>query len=219
MHLSGTLTTVCRNLQELLVNDYELGPSLEGWTLHHANSISSDGNVIVGYGSNPDGRIEAWRVVLSELSTTLVGDYDMNGLLDSGDIDLLSLAIREGREELTFDLNSDGLVDQNDHRLWVEDVFGTLFGDADLDRNVDFADFLRLSESFGMPGGWAEGDFDGNSLVEFADFTSLSANYGAEVAAATVAAVPEPTSRLMFGFATLGLTWCSRRARVVAARA
>jgi hypothetical protein len=49
-----------RNLRELLVTDFGLGPSLTGWTLIEARAISGDGLSIVGYGLNPSGFPEAW---------------------------------------------------------------------------------------------------------------------------------------------------------------
>ncbi|MEM1041122.1 MAG: T9SS type A sorting domain-containing protein [Bacteroidota bacterium] len=38
---------------------------LSGWTLREATGISADGTVIVGYGVNPNGNLEAWRADLS----------------------------------------------------------------------------------------------------------------------------------------------------------
>ncbi len=55
-----------RNLQDVLTNDY--GLDLTGWTLEEANGISDDGRVIVGYGDNPAGQTQAWRVVIPEPS-------------------------------------------------------------------------------------------------------------------------------------------------------
>ncbi len=47
------------------------GLDLTGWTLSRANAISDDGRVIAGYGTNPDGNLEAWRAVLP-------GDFTLN---------------------------------------------------------------------------------------------------------------------------------------------
>ena len=44
-----------------------------------------------------------------------------------------------------FDINEDGHVSEADRVLWVRELAGTNFGDADLDKAVDFADFLTLS--------------------------------------------------------------------------
>jgi probable HAF family extracellular repeat protein len=53
-----------RDLQDLLVSGFALGPQLGGWHLASATDISDDGRTIVGYGLNPDGHFEAWLVRL-----------------------------------------------------------------------------------------------------------------------------------------------------------
>lgn len=49
-----------RSLKEVLESDYDL--DLTGWTLVAALDISSDGRVIVGFGTNPNGDTEGWWV-------------------------------------------------------------------------------------------------------------------------------------------------------------
>ena len=77
-------------------------------------------------------------------------------------------------------------------------------GDANLDDEVNFADFLILSENFGQDGAWREGDFDGDGTVRFPDFLALSENFGGATNA-TTAAVPEPTAVSIVLFGLLGL--------------
>ena len=132
---------------------------------------------------------------LRPIPEPLRGDFDMDGDLDANDIDLLSLDVHTGGGDLTFDLNDDGLVDQEDRNAWVENVFGTFFGDADLNKTIELADFLSLANGFDMPGGWANGDFDGNGTVLFPDFLLLSSNFGKSATA--VAAVPEPNAAML----------------------
>jgi probable HAF family extracellular repeat protein len=74
-----------RNLQDVLINDYGLGASLTGWTLHEASAISADGKFITGYATNPTGGIEGWLVNLAASSPTLDGDYNGNGIVDAAD--------------------------------------------------------------------------------------------------------------------------------------
>ena len=78
-----------RNLKEVLTNDYGLDLS-DWWDLDSATGISDDGTVIVGYGTNPDGHIEAFRVVLPEPSTLV-------GLLTAAGLALLACAWRRRR--------------------------------------------------------------------------------------------------------------------------
>ena len=66
-------------------------------------------------------------------------------------------------------------------------------GDANLDGDVSFPDFVLLADNFGQTGGWGQGDFDADGQVQFPDFVILADNYG-QVAAA---AVPEPWAMLL----------------------
>lgn len=125
------------------------------------------------------------------IAVTNRGDYNNNGVLDAPDIDLLSEAVVFGGTSL-FDLTGDGSVDNADREFWLSELADTDFGDANLDHQVDFADFLTLSAAFSKNGGWAMGDFDGNRGVDFADFLLLSANFGQT--AGVVTTIPEPSN-------------------------
>jgi hypothetical protein len=138
------------------------------------------------------------------------GDFNADQALTATDIDLLSAAVLDGSHDALFDLNSDGEVNQLDRNIWVTDIAGTFFGDADLNKEVAFADFLSLSSNFSEPGGWASGDFDGSGDVQFPDFLLLSANFGNSATA--VAAVPEPSASLLI---VVGLVSLVRRRWIV----
>lgn len=142
----------------------------------------------------------------------IVGDFNSNGELDAGDIDLLSIEVVAGTNAAAFDLTGVNSVDQEDRVYWVETLKGTHFGDVDLDGLVNFTDFLALSGAFGKSLGWAHGDMDGNQFVDFADFLSLSGNFG-EGELFEVQTVPEPQGP----WTLLGLLgscgWLSRRCR------
>ena len=83
-----------------------------------------------------------------------------------------------------------------------------------MDGDVDFADFLTLSENFGQrvsrTTGWGLGDFDGNGQVEFPDFLALSSNFGG-AANASASSVPEPTAGSIALFSLLGLIGFRKR--------
>ena len=131
----------------------------------------------------------------------LIGDFSGNDILDIADIDLLAAAIRDHNVHPQFDVNRNGIVDQEDHAYWVSDLKHTWMGDADLDGNVNFADFVTLANHFDGPGGWGQGDFNADGIVQFPDFAILASNYGMTSTAVAVA-VPEPCSSvlLMIGF-------------------
>lgn len=94
-------------------------------------------------------------------------------------VDRIFEAIRNGTEDDEHDWNDDNRVDQADVDFLLQDVFHTRRGDATLDGNVDFEDFLRLAANFGeQDAGWHDGDFDGDGIAGFADFLLLSAAFG-----------------------------------------
>jgi hypothetical protein len=55
-----------RVFQDVLAEDYGLDSELNGWTLREVVDISSDGRAIVGNGINPQGKRQAWIVVVPE---------------------------------------------------------------------------------------------------------------------------------------------------------
>ena len=76
-----------------------------------------------------------------------------------------------------MDLDASGVVDAADVMLFLQEI-DSVVGDANLDRTVDFADFLILSTSFGSTDAtWSDGDFSCNGSVGFDDFLMLSANF------------------------------------------
>ena len=68
----------------------------------------------------------------------------------------------------------------------------TFAGDAELNFDVQFGDFVALADSFGQGGKtWQDGDFTGDGTVQFDDFVILANNFGMSkpMAAPAVSAV------------------------------
>lgn len=154
-----------------------------------------DGTTCAPFGSLPGCDLTFSLLAAGDPPVGLFGDFDMNGLIEAEDIDILSAEVRNSSTDLTFDLNDDGSIDPGDRTAWVDGV-GTLFGDADLNGVVAFADFLALAQNFGLDAGWGQGDFDGDATIRFADFLVLAQNFGLSANAASAVAVPEPASFL-----------------------
>ena len=108
------------------------------------------------------------------------GDFDADGKLGHSDLQLLRAGFTEEEPaDSHLDLTADGIVDQADVVVWVRELANTHLGDADLDGDVDFSDFLRFSQNFGASDAlWAQGDFDGDGHVSFPDFLVLSRDFG-----------------------------------------
>ena len=56
-----------RSLQSVLTTQY--GLDLTGWTLNEATAISSNGQYITGFGTDPNGNTQAWLVHIPEPNT------------------------------------------------------------------------------------------------------------------------------------------------------
>jgi probable HAF family extracellular repeat protein len=78
------------NLRDVLVNEYGMSDQLAGWNLGkpvggqdaQVRGLSTDGNVIVGYGLNPSGQTEAYRISLT--SSSAVPEPSILALLCAG---------------------------------------------------------------------------------------------------------------------------------------
>ena len=143
------------------------------------------------------------------VAPALRGDFDGDMELTSRDIDLLTLAIQQGRFEPRFDLSQDDTLSLADTHVLVEELMATFPGDADLNQTVDFRDFLTLARNFGQIGGWRQGDFDSTGDIQFPDFLLLAQHFGqTQAAAATV--IPEPSAWVLC-LAFVGLLRLRRR--------
>lgn len=141
-----------------------------------------------------------------------IGDVDGIPGLTNTDLDLLIERVLEDSGSPSdlrlFDLSRDGRIEQADLSIWVTDLKGTHFGDADLNGEVDFSDFLALANNFGERGDWAQGDFNASGDVEFNDFLVLAQNFGK--VGSSVESVPEPSSLFLIAF-PLALLFAMRR--------
>lgn len=144
--------------------------------------------------------------------SNLTGDYNTDGVLDVADIDKLSRKVRENTHKLAFDLNTDGLVDFEDRRIWVEDLANTYFGDSNLDGVFDSADLVEVfaageyEDGISANSSWSEGDWDGDGEFGTSDLVlAFSADGYDRGPRQPIADVPEPRSivLLALGFAIL----------------
>jgi len=166
----------------------EVSPTLspDGSTLYVSANLSSTAIVL------------SWDVYAS--SILVMGDFDGNGLLTAGDLELLSEEIRAGTNDPALDLNADALVDTSDRDAWVHDLKSTYFGDANLDGEFNSGDLIavfqagKYEDSDPMNATWATGDWNGDADFDSGDLI-LAFQDGAfeQGPRAAVATVPEPS--------------------------
>ena len=105
-----------------------------------------------------------------------LGDVNHDGPADAADID--AVYAHFGDATGRYDLNGNGSVNQTDVDYLVRSVLQTGYGDTNMDRKIDFADFQVLLDHWQNSGqGWANGDFTGNGTVDFGDFQRLLDNW------------------------------------------
>ena len=147
-------------------------------TLQANDNLVADGN----RKSTVTFSVSSADVFYDQLPVPAVGvrviddDFNRDGVVDSEDID--SLFAELGSQRNRFDLDDDASLGQGDVDFLVRNLLGTNYGDSNLDGQVDFQDFLKLSANFGRKAKWAGGDFNGDGEVSFEDFLLMSQNFG-----------------------------------------
>jgi len=104
--------------------------------------------------------------------------------------------------------------------LLLQEADLLLPGDADNDKDVDYADLANLAGNFGTSAGaqWATGDFNADGQVDAFDFITLKRNFGQGIAQPLTASAPEPASVLILAAGSMVIrhrrkTAFSRRGR------
>ena len=102
------------------------------------------------------------------LASELSGDFNGDGTLDAGDINLLFAEIRNGTNDAAYDLNDDSLVNAADRDVLVKTLIGADYGDANLDGVFDSNDLVTIfiagefEDGVALNSGWETGDWDGD---------------------------------------------------------
>ncbi len=134
-------------------------------------------------------------------ATDLVIRFEVHNTFPNEIVAIDNVRILSGTA-LPGDCNGDGVVNIQDANCTPGDQLdaflasldpASLRGDADGDGQVQFSDFVILSENFTMDGQYTDGDFDKDGVVQFSDFVILSESFG-QMGGAVASAVPEPNT-------------------------
>ena len=119
-------------------------------------------------------------------------------------IDELTTAIRDGSNDLQFDINRDANVDAADRDFLIEYILNTLPGDSDLDGYFSSSDFVTAFRAGnyekGIPDSatWTSGDWNGDGQFTTNDFVAAFQSGRYEEPQLAVSVVPEPSSQFRF---------------------
>ncbi|MCA9262989.1 MAG: right-handed parallel beta-helix repeat-containing protein [Planctomycetales bacterium] len=112
-------------------------------------------------------------------------DYDLNGTLNTADVDALAAAISAGNPSDLLDLTGNAILDDADLDVWLA-LAGlanlasrTLYarGDANLDGSVDGIDFgIWFDHHFQPTTAWSLGDFNADGVTDGVDFDLWNRN-------------------------------------------
>ncbi len=167
------------------------------------SGLSAIGTVRPAFAARTGGAYDNYEIdnfLMTGAATTLPGDYNMDGVVDTADIDLQAVAMKTPTQDLaTFDENGDGTINELDRTIWVTDHAKTWYGDANFDGVFSTDDLVAVFaagkyETGGMAV-WAEGDWTGDMVFDSGDLVAAFSDGGFELGPRpAVSAVPEPSS-------------------------
>ena len=133
-----------------------------------------------------------------ESASELPGDYAVDRELNPDDLRKLDAVIARQINKVPFDLDRSGQVDKQDRLYWIEKLWNSYVGDANLDGAFDTADFVLVFQAGHYEDDladaiWETGDWNGDHHFDTADFVLAFQRGGYEEGPRTGAlAVPEP---------------------------
>ncbi len=136
-------------------------------------------------------------------TAVIPGDFNDDGFVDDGDIDVLC----DNLGDDDFDLDGDADADEDDLIYLIENLVeladgsgrvGTKQGDFNLDGVVNATDLAIMKTHFGQSSmGWADGNANCDDVIDATDLANLKVNFG--FIAPSGGSVPEPITLALLG--------------------
>ncbi|MCA9214076.1 MAG: hypothetical protein KDB27_13485 [Planctomycetales bacterium] len=167
--------------------------------------LSTTGNFRPAFAARTGGAADNYDIDNFFMRSIDPCDFDGDGSLGEGDVNILSAAIANGDQDPKFDVNSDGAVDVSDLNFFIGDEtkLHTWIGDVNLDGELSTGDLIQMFENgkyeTGDPALWSDGDVNGDGVFDSGDLVAALADGGFELGPKWVPsnAVPEPVGRLL----------------------
>jgi len=145
------------------------GKSISGtWTLHVTDD-TVNGN---------RGALLGWSLDI-ELASEPPGNVNFDSHVDATDIDVLFANL--GSRDPTLDLDGDGDVDRADVDYLITAILHSVYGDTNLDGDVDMGDLaislLNFTGAGGIGKSFSQGDNDGDGDIDTRDITTSIINF------------------------------------------
>ena len=159
---------------------------------------------IVAITAVPDG-FEMSMTPAPDHAAGVLGDFNNDSVVDHDDIDLIRNAILNVTSDPIFDIDGSGndIPDVADFDLLITDIIGTGYGDGDLNKVINFIDFVLLANNFGQTGTlWNEGNVNVDNVTNFADFVLVENNFEVIFTSARHE-IPEPSAFALLSITTL----------------
>lgn len=145
-------------------------------------------------------------------------DFDGDGELGIGDLDMLLEEIKAGTNNSKFDVNGDGSVNKADNDFFVTDAskLNSYIGDSNLDGEFSSADFVLVftaneyEDAVPLNSTWGEGDWNADGDFDSSDFVAAFTEGGYEKGPKP-AAVPEPAAAVLLFIGSLAVAALRRR--------
>jgi arabinogalactan endo-1,4-beta-galactosidase len=200
-------------------------------TVFEVDSLSNNGTInlqgstlLINYGANPDP--------IAAIQAQLTSGYNF-GAWNGTDIQSSTAAAGAPSYGIGFVDSADGISSPGLSSGQIKIEY-TLYGDLNLDGNVNGTDFSIFASNFGRSGAtWDQGDLNYDGEVNGSDFALLAANFGKSSSGTSVVMpasswaaldafaaahgltsdLPEPASAGVVTFGALGMTARRRRRR------
>ncbi|MEZ6118291.1 MAG: hypothetical protein R3C28_17215 [Pirellulaceae bacterium] len=146
-------------------------------------------------------------------------DFNIDGVVDVLDVNLVSAAIDVGSPSIEWDIDQSGQLNADDLKAFANDVLGTWLGDANLDGQFGTSDLVQVfqageyEDSLLDNSTWETGDWNGDREFNSADFVAVFQAGGFEHGLrTTVDSVPEALPPTLV-WICVGLVLCKCRSR------